>query len=849
MTREEKDKIILDLYKKRLSFLKGKIDEDSYFSYVDNDTVDKLCTNKKGYKDLNAKLKATKTFINNYFRSNPSLENIDKLNELKGLEIEYNKKEKEKQLINKDKNMEFIYNSYVNYSKGIGKDYDDNENRFIDILDNFDYKSVDFDTKITNKNALSTRFNFFREKACDYYVKTYDKKRVEFFKYINSLEESKKIKYLKKERLEEDKLKDIRELLYTEYIKYLSDLTTETKLVNFAKKNDINLFSNSDNGFLTSREILKAIEIQSNIYAKDTVGDLDLLNYLRKYGPLVTRLKREGKLPLYNEDEVKIIKKIYDNLLNYYDMKIDYDTYISNETKLVEKINSNRKSHSNKHNAKYFINYYLKNVLNSNKNYNNIVNNSNLYRKCFGLFRDFSYNKIDPDTKEFVDKYRVNIYNNALAFSKENHLMDLFNEMDERRKSILNGTYKETHEINYNELVNEYINSNYYLDDFLSEKEISKKEFLNYIDYLKNTNDKLYIKYNSSVIGNKTKKDKYINNKINGLYSLVVNGIPSKSLNKNRDFKLIDFYLYSDKFLFDIDRLIKLSKDNLGDNFYDEKYFNLLKEIKINNDFVDKDELYRKNITYKGNVLNETDINFIIDYIDKHNMPLTMKTFSEVLIRYNDNNLLELGDEVLNLKNISFKNIEFIKNSDNIEDTIFVPRLGDIVKNNRFNIVKTDYGYKVVGIKNVDKDFQLLKYDKSYLKKLLNKIIKEYGIIINLDDNSDVVSLITKYTTYNSNNRYSCEICSYESDDSNEFNREYLLNDDVDELYNTCCLCNKCSENKDSLSVNEKIRLLKNVRNRIESRLSFYLDTFDKYILIDNFDKIAYSLENDDEII
>ena len=33
MTREEKNKIILDLYKKRLSFLKGKLDEDSYEDY------------------------------------------------------------------------------------------------------------------------------------------------------------------------------------------------------------------------------------------------------------------------------------------------------------------------------------------------------------------------------------------------------------------------------------------------------------------------------------------------------------------------------------------------------------------------------------------------------------------------------------------------------------------------------------------------------------------------------------------------------------------------------------------------------------------------------------------------
>ena len=38
MTREEKDKIILKLYEKRLSYLKGDIDEESYFSFVDKNS-------------------------------------------------------------------------------------------------------------------------------------------------------------------------------------------------------------------------------------------------------------------------------------------------------------------------------------------------------------------------------------------------------------------------------------------------------------------------------------------------------------------------------------------------------------------------------------------------------------------------------------------------------------------------------------------------------------------------------------------------------------------------------------------------------------------------------------------
>ena len=848
MTREEKDKLILDLYKKRLSFLKGNISEDSYYSYVDNDTVDRLCTNKNGYKDLNAKLKATKTFINNYFKSIPTLQNIDKLNELKELEKEYDKKLKEKALIDKDKNMEYIYNSFINYSKGIGKNEEDNENKFIDILNKFNYKSVDLNTRISNKNVLSTKYNFFREKACEYYVKKYNKRRVEFLRYIKSLEESKKIKYLKVDRKEEDLLNNIRELLYVEYIKFLNDLISEVKLVNFAKKNNINLFSNSDNGFLTSNEIINAIKVQSNIYARDVVGDLDILDYLRNYGPLVTRLKNEGKMPLYNESEIKIIKKIYDNFINYYDMNIDYDTYINNETRLVESINSYSKSYSSKKSSKYYINYYLKNIINSNKSMNSIINNSDLYRKCFTIFRDFSYNKVDPKVKEFVDKYRVNIYNYALSFSKENNILDLFNEMDQRRKDILNGTYVEVKDIDYKELINEYLNSNYYLDDFIAEKGLNKKEVTNYIKYLKNTDDKLYVKYNSSLIGNKAKKDKYLDNRINGLYSLVTNGIPSSSLNKDRKFKLLDFYIYCDKFLFNVDRLIKLSKDILSDRMDNELYLDLLKSVRTNNNFIDLNDLYNKNIIYKGNVVNKLDINYIVEYINKYNMPLTMKLFSEVLIRYFDNDLLELEEEVLKIKDISYKSIEFINNSDNIEDNIFIPQLGYINTNNRFKIVKTNYGYKVNGIKNIDKDYKLVKSSKEYLNRLLNKIIKEYNIIVNLDDKSDVISLITKYTTYNSDNKYACELCSFESDDSNDFVVNKIIEKDVDELYNTYCVCKKCAENEGNYSVDEKIKIMKNARNRIESRLERYLDSFDKYVLIDNFDLIAYALEKDEII-
>ena len=847
MTREEKDKIIVDLYKKRLSFLKGDLDEDSYFSYVDNDTVDKLCTNKNGYKDLNAKLKATKTFINNYFKSIPSLDNIDKLNELKELEKKYSKVQRDKKLVDYDKNMEYIYTSFINYSRGIGKNENDNEKRFIKILDDFNYKSVDLNTRITSKNVLSTKYNFFREKACTYYVDKFHKKRVDFIRYIKSLEESKKIKYLKTERKEEETLSNIRELLYVEYIKYLNDLTTEVKLVNFAKKNNINLFSNSDDGFLTSNDIMNAIKVQSNIYAREVVGDLDVLNYLRNYGPLVTRLKSEGKIPLYNESEVKIITKIYDNFINYYDMKIDYDTYIKNEVKLVDSINSNLRSLSNKKNSKFFINYYLKNIKNTNISMNSIINNSNLYRKCFSIFKDFSHNIIDPSVKDFIDKYRVNIYNCALAFSKENNIKDLFNEMDQRRKSIINGNYSEIREIDYKDLVNEYINSKYYLEDFISEKDIDKKEFLNYIKYLKNTDSKLYVKYNSSLIGNKGKKDKYIDNRINGLYSLVTNGIPSQRLNKNRKFKLLDFYLYCDKFLYDIDRLIKLSKDILKDKIDNELYLDLLKSVRTNNNYIDKEYLYTINVTYKGNSVNRLDINYIVEYINKYNMPLTMRIFSEVLIRYFDNNLLDLGEEVLKLKDKSYKSFDFIKNSDNIEDNIYLPQLGYVNKNNRFKIIKTNYGYRVNGIKRIDNDYELIKSDKEYLKKLLNKIIKEYGIIINLDDKSDTVSLITKYTTYNVDNKYACEMCSYESDDSNDFIVKRIIDDDVNELYNTYSICKSCSEKFDNASVNDKIRLLTNVRNRIEVRLENYLDSFDKYVLIDNFDKIAYSLEQGED--
>ena len=849
MTNDEKDKLILKMYEKRLSYLKGEISEESYFKYVNNNTVDKLCTNKNGYKNLDSKLKATKNFIKKYFRSVPTLKNIDKYNELERLEKEFKNKKNKIDIVTLRLRKEDVYNKYIDYCKGIGKDLDDNEEKFINILNEFNYKSINPNSKITKRNALSTKFKFFRETACEYYCETNNKKRVDFFKYIDELEEKKKIKYLKKDRKEEDKITSLRELLYTNYIKYLNDQISERKLIDIAKSNDIDLFTNSDEGLLATSTILKVIEAQSHIYSNDVIGNSDIIRYLKNSGPLVKRLKAEGKIPLYNDDEIKIIKKIYDNFISYYDMNIDYDTYINKETKLVEEINEGASSYSYRRNSKYYINYYLNNVLHKNVSLNRIVNNSNLYKRCFIYFREYFYDKKEDNLKEFVDKYRVNIYNYAYTFAKENDLLDVFNDIDKIRKEVLSGNYNEIRTIDYKDLVNKYIDSNLFLDDFISNNDIDKKEFLNYIKYLKNSNDKLYVKYNASLMRNKTKKEKYLDNTINGLYSLVVNGIPSYSLNKNREFRLLDFYIYCDKFLYDEDRLIELSKSILKEDRFEDKYFNLLRRIKKNNNLINKDDLYNKKISYKGDFINKFDIDFIVEYFNKNNIPLTMKLFSEVLIRYLENNLLVLHDEVLKLKGVNYKSIEFIKNSDIISNVIYLPELGEEVKKNVFNINRTKYGYKVKGINNVPNNYKLINISNIDSKKLLNKIVKDYNIIVNLEDNDNSISLITKYTTINENNNYVCELCGHESDNSCDFEVSSFIDDNTFEIYNTYCLCHKCKKHFSSYSVNDKIRLIKNVRNRIESRLDKYLDSFDKYVLIDNFDKIAYSLENYEEIV
>ena len=118
MTNEEKDKLILKMYEKRLSYLKGEISEESYFKYVNNNTVDKLCTNKNGYKNLDSKLKATKNFIKKYFRSVPTLKNIDKYNELERLEKEFKNKKNKIDIVTLRLRKEDVYNKYIDYCKG-----------------------------------------------------------------------------------------------------------------------------------------------------------------------------------------------------------------------------------------------------------------------------------------------------------------------------------------------------------------------------------------------------------------------------------------------------------------------------------------------------------------------------------------------------------------------------------------------------------------------------------------------------------------------------------------------------------------------------------------------------------
>ena len=648
MTKVDKDKIILELYDNKLLYLKGELSEDKYNDIV-NKNIKKLSSK---YTTMDSKLKAVNKYISNYFRSHPSLENIDKLQELKDLEKEFNTKNKEEDKIN---NLRYIYNSFINYCSGIGKTNDENEEIFIDILDNFNYKSINSRSKITKRNALSTKYNFFMDNARTYYVKTFNKRRVDFLKYINELEEKKKTKYTIMTKKSNNTLNSVREKIYNKYIEYLNDEITMDSLINYSKKNGINQFCIYDCGLLTSEKILKTIEIQVNKYAKDN-NTYDYLNDLRSNGKLTRRLKREGKVPLYSEEELKIIRKIYNNFINYYDMKIDYDTYINNQNKLVEDINKNSFSYSNKYNYKYYINYYLKVVLNKKITINKIIYNSRLYNKCFIIFRDFSYNKVDYDVKEFIDKYRVNIYNYAKDYAVENNLLDMFNEMDKRRIDILKGNYKENNEIDYNYLINKYINSYLYLDDFIVDEDINKKDFNNYINYLKAEDNKLYVRYNSTIIGGKRVKDKFYNNKIKNLYKLIIKGI------NNREFTLLDYYLYCDKYLHDYDRINKLSKSILKDDYNNIKYIEFLNDIKSNDNYYNKEDLYN-NTTYKGENITLEDINYILDYIDKNNIPKTYKIFNEVINRYFNNRLSNYSEEILNIKEKSYKDFKINTNS------------------------------------------------------------------------------------------------------------------------------------------------------------------------------------------
>ena len=92
--------------------------------------------------------------------------------------------------------------------------------------------------------------------------------------------------------------------------------------------------------------------------------DIDSLEWLEKFinntlKPIIyvshdeTLLSNTANMILHLEQRKKKSECVHTLL------KVDYDTYINNESSLVEKINSNSRSILNKKNSKYYIAFFM----------------------------------------------------------------------------------------------------------------------------------------------------------------------------------------------------------------------------------------------------------------------------------------------------------------------------------------------------------------------------------------------------------------------------------------------------------------------------------------------------------
>lgn len=400
-------KIIEKVYKLYLKYLKSVISEEIFISKLDEVGLDDLTEVK--FTSKKSVFSACNRFAN-YYVEEVLKEDKDNFYELRKTKEKLNKLTKDEDTLVK------IYCIYVSFANNAIT-----EDEYTRLVEQFDLSKVS-KTVYTNIKTKKNSFKYYANLYATNYLSLTDKE----FESIGRGKKKRKIE------LEDEKALPIMEKIYNHYLEYLNIQITERELCD--KAIAAGIFAITEKTELDEVDIKNIIGEAVNHYFKKVLkkSNKELLEL--KNNSLLSQNKGIIKsLSKYDDEAKNIMKSMFTLIKDYYDLRVDYDTYIEiisdtdinkvTLTKLKYKIE--RKIEL----FKYYAKFYAINFLGIDEDiYLERLANSNIYIKSYQYYLGFCKGKIS--VSEF-NTYETTFGINALDYAKEyalrNNLMEELN--------------------------------------------------------------------------------------------------------------------------------------------------------------------------------------------------------------------------------------------------------------------------------------------------------------------------------------------------------------------------------------------------------------------------------------
>ena len=400
-------KIIEKVYKLYLRYLKSIISLEIFITKLDEVGLDDLTTVK--FSSTKSVFSACNRFAN-YYVEEVLKEDKDNFYELRKTKEKLNKLTKDEDTLTK---IYCIYVSYVNDSIS--------EEEYTRLVEEFDLSKVS-KTVYTNINSKKNNFKYY---ACLYAVNYLGLTEKEFDS-IGRGKRKRKLEY------DDPKALPILEKIYTHYLEYLDILITETELCD--KAIAAGVFLITEKVELDELDIKNIIREAVNYYFKKVLrkSNKELLDL--KNNSLLNQNKGTIKsLSKYNDEAKNIMRSMFTLIKDYYELKVDYDTYIEiisdTDINKVTLTKLNYKLDRRIELFKYYAKFYAVNFLNIDEDtYLERLYNSDIYRKSYQYYLGLCKGKVNiSEFNTYETTFGINALDYAKDYAERNNLIEEFN--------------------------------------------------------------------------------------------------------------------------------------------------------------------------------------------------------------------------------------------------------------------------------------------------------------------------------------------------------------------------------------------------------------------------------------